>query len=228
MHARVHLIHHDNRHLYTKQIEEHFRIRHDIYVGERGWTDIARPDGREVDQFDTEDSLYLLALDGERVIGGSRLTPTTCPHLLADVFPHLAPRGIPRGPDILEWTRVFVIPEFREESGYARIGSEVMCAILEFCLEEGISRLTGVVDAWWLPRFSDCGWAPEPLGLPREIDGSPAIAVALTPSEEALRATRELRGVDYPCLVRKGPPARHHTHVFPATRSVTLPQHLDG
>src|SRR5262249_38699865 len=112
---QVHAIDAGNRHLYEDQIEEHYRIRHDIYVNERRWMDLERPDGREVDQFDTEKSVYLLALEGDRVVGGSRLVPTLEPHLMSEVFPHVADvRGVPRARDIYEWTRIFVIPAKRE------------------------------------------------------------------------------------------------------------------
>ena len=77
---RVHAIDAGNRHLYDHELEQHHRIRHDIYVGERKWMDLARPDGREVDQFDTVNAVYLLAVEpGKGVVGGSRLVPTLDP-----------------------------------------------------------------------------------------------------------------------------------------------------
>ena len=42
------------RRLYARLLDDYFRIRHDIYVVERKWTELARPDGREIDQFDTD------------------------------------------------------------------------------------------------------------------------------------------------------------------------------
>ncbi len=84
---KVHAIHAGNRHHYDDALEQHYRIRHDIYVGERKWMDLARPDGREVDQFDTEHAVYLLAMEGDQVVGGSRLVPTLEPHLMSEVFP---------------------------------------------------------------------------------------------------------------------------------------------
>ena len=44
---------------------------------------VARADEREVDQFDNDNAIYLLALDENgRVLGGSRLTSSLKPHLL--------------------------------------------------------------------------------------------------------------------------------------------------
>jgi len=202
----VHVVTAANRHLYADQIEDHYRRRHEIYVGERGWMDLDRPDGREVDQFDNQDAVYLLALEGNKVVGGSRLVPTLSPHLISDVFPDMAAiRGIPCGEDIYEWTRIFVVPERREENSYSQVGSQVMCAIQELALEEGIERLTAIVEMWWLQRFFDCGWDPQPLGLPRLLDGSYAMAIEMKVSDIALNTTREFRNVTGPCLERHGP-----------------------
>lgn len=203
MRARVHAVDSSNRHIYSDQIEQHFRIRHDIYVAERGWENLRRDDLREVDQFDTEDTVYLLAIDRDVVVGGSRLNPTIRPHLISDIFPHLASEGIRRGADIFEWTRVFVVKEFREEHAYSRVGSEIMCAIIEYCMIKEIKMITALVDAWWVPRFLDCGWNPEPLGLPSMVDGSPVVVLALYPTEHALKTTRFVRKIDHKCLLRK-------------------------
>src|SRR5215218_7746679 len=103
--VQVHAVTARNRADYHRFVEQHYRIRHDIYVGERKWMDLERPDGREVDQFDTEQAVYLLAMEpGKGVVGGSRLVPTLEPHLMSDVFPELANvRGVPRAADIYEW-----------------------------------------------------------------------------------------------------------------------------
>jgi acyl-homoserine lactone synthase len=201
----IHLVTSANRNLYAKEIEEHFRIRHEIYVGERGWKALARADGLERDQFDSDDATYILAIDDGRVVGGSRLVPTMVPHLLSEVFPHLAARGVPRDPSIFEWTRIFVVKERREGRNAGRTAGMVICGLLEFCLEEGIQALTAVLEAWWLPRFHDMGWTLRPLGLPELIDGSWTLAVEMPIDDGVLDATRAFHDIDAPVLIRRGP-----------------------
>lgn len=92
----------------SKILDQMFRQRHEIYIKERGWTGL--PSGEaplERDEFDTPDAIYLLALDDrENALGGSRLLPTTKPHLFGEKFLHLArTRGVPKGDDIYELTR---------------------------------------------------------------------------------------------------------------------------
>lgn len=205
MTGRVHLVSRHNRHLYGPEIEQQFRIRRALDGGGRGWTGRLRPEGCDADEFDTQDAVYLLAVERREILGGSRLIPTTGPHVLSEIYSHLAPKGLRRGADIYEWSPVFVAPAYWGAHDSADVRSEILCAVLELCLEEGIGTITGVMDAWLLPRFLDLGWKPEPLGLPVEIDGTPAIAVALTPSRAALETTRRIRGIVDGCLVRRGP-----------------------
>jgi N-acyl-L-homoserine lactone synthetase len=65
----IHVISADNRHVYEDVLDQHFRLRHEIFVEERKWEVLRRPDGREIDAYDNEDAIYLLALDGRRVLG---------------------------------------------------------------------------------------------------------------------------------------------------------------
>jgi acyl-homoserine lactone synthase len=191
---RVHAIDAGNRHLYDHELEQHHRIRHDIYVGERKWMDLARPDGREVDQFDTVNAVYLLAVEpGKGVVGGSRLVPTLDPHLMSDVFPELANvRGVPRAPDIYEWTRIFVVPAKRETGRLSRTAGIVYCGILEFCLSRRLSQISVVCEAYWIPRLLALGWKPQLLGEPIMKDGMTIVGITCDMTEDALDKTRHI------------------------------------
>ena len=193
----LHVVTADNRQRYREQVEESYRIRHRIYVHERGWHDLARLDGREVDQFDDENAIYLLALDDKmRVQGGSRLISSLKPHLLADVFPELAGvRPIPRAPDIYEWTRFYVVPEAREPHAISNVSCQIMCGVQELCLECGISQLSIVTEPPWITRFLRLGWNPQPLGLPIVWKGMDVVGITVDISEHALRQTRRLRDI---------------------------------
>lgn len=194
----LHVVTSANRSSYGAHVEESFRIRHRIYVGERGWKDLDRPDKREVDQFDNEDAIYLLAIDDreQRVVGGSRLVPTIKPHLLSDVFPQLATaRPIPRAPDIYEWTRFYIVPERREPHAMSEVACIIMCGVQEYCLNQGVRQLSIVTEPFWIPRFLRLGWEPKPLGLPIEWQGMEVVAIAVSVSEAALSTTREMRGI---------------------------------
>lgn len=204
----VHVITCANRHLYERELDEHHQIRHRIYIEELRWRGLTpRADNREIDQFDIEDTVYLLGIEEGRVVGGLRLLPTTGPHLIADVFSRFASeRGVQRRPDIAEWTRIFVVPERREEHARSKIGSTVIASMIDYGLQEGLSGISVVMNTFWLPKFLKYGWRVRPLGLPDVHDGEWLIAVLIDVTPEALAGIRIACDVEpRSVLVRRGP-----------------------
>ena len=194
----IHVIDHRNKIFYTKVLEQYHRIRHDIFVGERRWTALSRPDGLDIDSYDNQHAVYLIALDGERVVGGQRLYPTLRPHMLSEVFKNLLDRELPVSKTTLEWTRYFVIKEHRRTATDCKL----LAAVQRYCLEEGITDLTAVGEMWWLPRWHQYGFIVHPLGLPRLIDDQPALAVRIEISEESYSNILQVGGLKPSELIR--------------------------
>lgn len=201
----IHLVTGENKHLYARELHEQHRVRHDIYVDERGWEALRSRDRLERDQFDNDDAVYLLAIENDRVVGGSRFSPTTKPHMLGEVFPHLAEiGGVPRAPDIVEWTRLFAIKGRRASwRGNGTIG-QLLCSGIEWCLSEEISAFTFLFEMWHLPKIHDTGWKVIPLGLQTLIENDWWLAAKVPVDERMLRATRQFCEVPESVLVRKG------------------------
>jgi acyl-homoserine lactone synthase len=205
----IHIVTRRNQHLYRNELKEHFRIRSEIYVPDRRFLAIDRAIPLDIDRFDTRDATYLLLIDGGRLVGGSRLIPSTRPHLLSEVFPYLAPRQLPRRHDVFEWTRIFIARDQRG-SGATRVAGgralgEVLCGIFEFALEEGISAISAVGETWWTPRLLEMGWKVEPLGLPTRIKGEWCSAFLFMVDDEVLANTRQCFGIEGSVLTRRGP-----------------------
>jgi acyl-homoserine lactone synthase len=191
-----------NRTNYQRQLEQMFRVRHRIYVVERGWKALWRPDGREVDEFDTEHAVYLLGLNDQgSVTGGTRLVPTSGPHLLRDVFPHLVASGqIPQSDTIYEWTRYFLTNEPADRIARRRASGELLCAMFEYGIATGLTHFSLVCDTFFLPMFHEARWKIVELGPATAYDEGTCIAVRFEVSEAVLRSTREARGVAGPVL----------------------------
>jgi len=198
--TQVHVVTRDNKKLYEDHIDQFFRLRHDVFVSERGWKDLEKPDKRETDAYDNDHAIYLIAIDKDKVVGGQRLYPTVLPHMITDVFSHLARRGAPRAFNIFEWTRYFVVKERRT----GRADCRLLASFQEFCLEEGITQATAVVEMWWLPRWQQAGFKVRPLGLPTMVEGQPCVAAAIDISRDTLDRVRSLGGLRGSCLVWEG------------------------
>jgi acyl-homoserine lactone synthase len=198
----IHVISSANRHLYEDIVEHHFRLRHEVFVNERKWKALERPDQREIDAYDNADTIYLLATAGDRVIGGHRLYPTTKPTMMGEIFPHLASlRGAPSDPLIWEWSRYFIVKDRRE----GRLNLELMAAVQEFSLDEGIAQVSAVMETWWLPRFQEAGFTVHPLGLPALVEDAWTMAGLIDINPETLDHVRRLGNIAGSVLVRTGP-----------------------
>ena len=198
----IHVISSINRHLYEDAIETHFHIRHDTFVGERRWKGLARADGKEIDCYDKAGTVYLLAMEGKRIIGGHRLYPTIEPTMIDEVFPALASvRGVPSDPLIWEWSRFFVVRDRRE----GRVNFELMAAVQEFCLDEGITHVSAVMEIRWLPRLQQAGFVVHPLGLLAVVEGSWTMAALIEISADTLERVRDIGNIPGSVLTRKGP-----------------------
>jgi len=195
----IHVITDENKAGYEAILDEYFRLRHEIFVSERGWRDLERPDGRDVDVYDNDQATYLIPLDNGRVVGGLRLYPTLLPHMISESFSHLVKgRDVLSGSTILECTRYFIVRERR----MGRTDCRLLAAFQQFCLEEGITEVTAVVEMWWLPRWQQAGFKVRPLGLPTLVEGQPCIAAAIQISEDSLKHVSRLAGLRGSCLVR--------------------------
>lgn len=141
-------------------LEEHYRLRHEIFVGERGWTALAQPDRREVDAYDTPHTVYVLAIDDGHVVGGYRFLPTCTPHLLQDRYSHLVDGPVPRGREIHEWSRFFI----RKDRRGGKLFRQLIGSVPRACQLLGIASLTSVIEPDWLSRFDAANFRYRLLG----------------------------------------------------------------
>jgi len=190
--------------LYESYFDPYFRLRHDIYVKQRKWMALDRPDGLEKDQFDTDDAVYLFCIDGGQLIGAMRALPTQMPTLMRDIFPYLNIRGPIRRQDVFELSRVFVIPERRGEHAGPRVEMLLLTAIMEYGISIGLTGFSIVLESWWLPRFERIGWKAQPLGMPQTIDGMSVLAVLVDCDETTWKSLCHQIGLTRPTLTWRG------------------------
>ena len=85
--------------------------RKQVFVDRFGWSLPAKGSWLEIDQFDDDYAVYLLARSPEgRHRGSVRLLPSSRPHMLNTLFSHLCPGGVPGGDDCWEISRLVTSP----------------------------------------------------------------------------------------------------------------------
>jgi acyl-homoserine lactone synthase len=214
----IHIVTAANRCLFEDEILEFRRIDCANSVCAVTWKGDDLASG--IDHLDNDDAIHILAIEDGRVYGASRLTPSSKPHRLGDIFPHLAAmRGVPRDPAVYEWTPgpsdPLSAPDAQADDRHRHVVGTLMCAVVEYCLAEGIDALSGIIDAWSLPRFHDMGWTIQPLGLPEQVGQEWVLAVLMPIDASVLEATRAFYGIDEQVLLHQGP----HPSI---TREITL------
>lgn len=180
--------------LFHAELNEAFRLRHRVFVGEKGWTDLHREDGLETDRFDDEHAVHMLYVEANRVIGYQRMLPTTRPHLLSDVMPELCEGERPVGPNIWEWTRYCVEPAHRERGRMlSPVANALLSGVVEWGLGTGVDTIVIEMNPLWLLRLVQLHFRVTPLGVPRLINGEETVAVTASFDRRALDRLHETR-----------------------------------
>jgi len=163
----------NDRKAFQCKMEAMFAERKLVFVDLLKWPLPVTDDRYEIDQFDDDDAVYFIAAlnDGSH-LGSLRLLRTDRPHILGSLFPHLADDPVPAGPDTREITRLCLAPRLRA-SERRLVRNQLISAMVDYALANGIRTLTGVARTSWLAQIQAMGWRCRTLGAPQPVDGTP-------------------------------------------------------
>ena len=182
------------------------RLRHRIFVEEMGWTDLDRPDGLEIDQFDHDEAEHHLVIRNGELAGYQRMLPTTRPHLLTDVLSDLCEGTSPTGPGVWELTRYGVAPGFRDgKRGVSTVGTELIAGFVEWGLKRNVNQVIIEFEPMWVLRALQLHFLAKPLGYQRTYGNQQVVATLLTFTEHTLQVVRQRRNHFAPVLARGYP-----------------------
>ncbi|MGH6934654.1 MAG: acyl-homoserine-lactone synthase, partial [Methylocella sp.] len=191
----IHIVTPENDYRYRDEMEQAYRLRYQVYVWEMGRTDLAKPDGRDVDQFDNKHAVHMLYIERGEVLGYQRVLPSTRPHLLSDITPELCEVERPIGADIWEISRHCVARGHRSGGPYmSPIANALGSGLLEWAFECGVTKFIVEIEPLELLPLVQLHFQPLPLGLPHKIRGREVIAVTLTFDGRTLERFHEMRG----------------------------------
>ena len=184
--SMIHIITPENEAKYSDEMDQAHRLRRDVFLEKKGLNGLARPDGREIDQFDKKHAVHMVYIKHGNVLGYQRVVPTTSPHLLSEVMPDLFAVEPPIG------AHIWQISCYCVASGY-RSDGRLASALVEWALERRISSFLLAIEPSSLIPLIDLHFQPLPLGLPRKIDGQDVMAVMLGFDERTLERLREMQ-----------------------------------
>lgn len=191
----IEIVTHKNFEKHKADMEDAFKLRYNVFVDEKGWTDLARDDRRDFDQFDNEFAVHMICKRDGRVIGYQRMLPSTKPHLLSTVLSELCERERPAGPNIWEWTRYCVAKTHRERGRkLSPTANELLSAIVEWGLLIGVDHIIIEMEPIWLLRLVQLNFLVTPLGIPRQMHGEDVVAVIAKFDRRTLEMLQMMRG----------------------------------
>ena len=153
-----------NRHLFRGALDDMHKMRYRAAVQEMGWRIQVDEHGRDIDEFDYADTVYILYFNPDGSVGAcGRLNPSTRPHLLSEVFPNQCIDGVPTGDNIWHYSRYLVERAGKTQREYMLAWMLVTQAVNEWCIDNDVEQVT------WLARkrlyaMSVGLWNTQPLG----------------------------------------------------------------
>jgi len=159
----------DNRHEYQDLLDEMHKMRYRVVVEEWGWDIPGIEPGYDKDQFDTDDTVYVIVqTDAGDVVATSRMNPTRQPHMLSELFSDYCDlQPYPVGDDVWECSRFVTDRSMMSDPVEDfRIRCRLGLGLTVFCLDNGISRLSWLTHQKFYNLVQRV-WKTEPLGLPR-------------------------------------------------------------
>jgi N-acyl-L-homoserine lactone synthetase len=181
------------------------QMHHDrkrVFVDRLNWALPSPQSWLEVDDFDNEHAVYLLARSpaSGRHEGSVRLLPSTGRHMLGSIFSELCAGPVPVGPDCWEISRFVTAPPAVAGTSVMRLHRMLACGIAEFALLNSIERYTLVTEPRRLPALLSVGWTVQPLGLPTLCLGQELQALQILIDEKSLGELRAKLGIGGPLL----------------------------
>ncbi len=177
---------------FEAELDEMFALRHKVLAEHLKW-DVSSENGRERDEFDDGNAIYLMCQHQGAMVGVIRFVHSMLPTLSSEIFSSLfTRRGVPREQDIYDGSRFCVDPEtpyFRMHIG------ELMVGMAEFGRHVDLSAITSVNDYEMFRRYAASGLPTYPLGLPEQVgEGTSIVATSFEMSEDVVELTQKTIG----------------------------------
>jgi acyl homoserine lactone synthase len=129
--------------------DEMFRQRAFVFGETLGWDVTIDSQGREIDAYDREDTVYLMSFAEDGALNGAvRFLNTVTDHMLTGPFQHMFPEISVRSPLIWEATRFYTHgPQQRVGNHPSQTACELLLGMCEFGLNFGVTQVIALMEA---------------------------------------------------------------------------------
>lgn len=167
-----------------------FRQRKIVFHDQKQWDVKLVDDEYEMDEYDRDDTCYLVSFDrrGE-LVGSLRLISTAMPHMMSGPFQKMFPDIGFRSPLIWEVTRFVVLGDQSVQPNQVSTAAcELLLGACQFGLRNGVRRMTSVYEPGMLRLYRRCG-LPDPELARHRTERHGSVSVGLWEVSEELEAS---------------------------------------
>lgn len=187
-------------------LEAAYRLRHRVFVEERGWSGLAKPDGLERDHWDLAgESVHFLDVEAGEVMGYARLLPSD--GLIPAIRTQAKVAAIAGRPAGIKGVgRLCVGRSMRGGSKIMNPASHILIAICEHALENRIAELFCETDPTFLVLLRILGFRVTFLEKAMEYYGKPMQLAVIEMSEASLETCRKRLALEGNALIQRFSP----------------------
>lgn len=208
---QIKLVDADARFRFSRHLMEMHHDRKRVFVDQLGWQLPSAGSWLEIDAFDNEYTVYLIACSAdERHLASVRLLPTTRPHMLNTIFADLSDGGPVVGEDVWESSRFTIAPVGLRGTEVMRLSQYLALAHVEFALLNGIRRYTMIGETHRVATVCAMGWRVRPLCLPKDSGDGKIVSLEVSIDDDTLPMMRKRFGIHQPVLEAGRAPELHH------------------
>lgn len=184
---------------YSRELDQIFRLRHRVFGEQLGW-DVRSDRGRERDEFDDADPVYLIGRDDDgKVVATVRLLSMSGPCMVGGVFKPLLDSAAPARTD-RHWEASRLAVEMRSFAArHLRIANcftqRLYAAVAEWGLISGIQKVVTIYDPVTERFVRRLGIRPSWRGPMIDFGKTSAVAVSFDVTRDALDAIRKSGGI---------------------------------
>ena len=182
------------RYRYQELLEQMFRLRFEICIEKWGWQVPTAKAGRDVDEFDNDEAVYMLLLSDDRqdVLGCCRFNPTTSPYMISKLWPESCDlQAPPSSAKVWEASRFVVASGLGSKDHYLELMWQLSTGMCEFCVSAGIEKIVWYTDPPFYQTIASV-MDTEPLGRPayNAADDKTYLPGISKPNSDGIRRSR--------------------------------------
>lgn len=203
----LHVLTRDNWHSKQDLLDGMFRLRYTVLYEVMGWKECYSPDGRERDESDHDDTLYLIATHPEipGVAGCLRMAPSTTPNLSASHFASLFQFSpLTQDPNVYDGSRVVVDSATKDLGKPNPVATQLFIGWMEATHILGIEGCTAIIDSKRFQASVSRGWSMIPMGPAAQVNGDEVVPIKLIATPELVASIRAVRKDDDIAISEEG------------------------